>query len=88
MLRKVVKVVVHCDVLAEPPIEKGFEGLYDVLIESGCLLAACSTTESFKKGLVTLSRLLKSGSRYHYHVGLGYKYGANHHCIHCGKQGV
>ena len=61
MLRKVVKGVVHCDVLAEPPIEKGFEGPYDVVIESGCLLAACTTTESFKKGLVTLSRLLKPG---------------------------
>ena len=61
MLRKVVKGVVHCDVLAEPPIEKGFEGPYDVVIESGCLLAACTTTESFKKGLVTLSHLLKPG---------------------------
>ena len=61
MLRKVVKGVVHCDVLAEPPIEKGFEGPYDVLIEPGCLLAACTTTKSFKKGLATLSHLVKSG---------------------------
>ena len=61
MLRKVVKGVVHCDVLADPPIEKGFEGPYDVLIEGGCLLVACTTTESFKKGLITLTHLLKTG---------------------------
>jgi len=61
MLRKVAKGAVHCDVLAEPPIEKGFEGPYDVLIEGGCLLAACTTTESFKKGLITLTHLLKAG---------------------------
>ena len=61
MLRKVVKGVVHCDVLTEPPTEKEFEGPYDVLIEGGCLNTACTSTESFKKGLVTLSHLLKPG---------------------------
>ena len=57
MLRKVVKGVVHCDVLAEPPIEKGFEGPYDVLIEGG----ACTSFESFKKALVSLTQLLRPG---------------------------
>ena len=61
MLRKVVKGVVHCDIFAEPPIEKGFEGPYDVVIEGGCLNSACTNTESFKKGLVTLSHLIKPG---------------------------
>ena len=61
MLRKVVKGVVHCDVLADPPIEKGFEGPYDVLLEGGVLNMACTTAEGFKKGVVRLSHLLKSG---------------------------
>ena len=61
MLRKVVKDVVHCDVFAQPPIEKGFEGPYDVLIEGGCLVTTSTTVESFKKGLITLSHLLKPG---------------------------
>ena len=59
--KKVVKGVVHCDALAEPPIEKGFEGPYDVLLEGGVLNMAYTTAEGFKKGLVRLSHLLKSG---------------------------
>ena len=61
MLRKVVKGVVHCDVLADPPIEKGFEELYDVLIEGGVLNPACTSFESFKKALVSLTQLLRPG---------------------------
>ena len=61
MLRKVVKGVVHCDALADPPIEKGFEGPYDVLIEGGVLNPACTSFESFKKALVSLTHLLKPG---------------------------
>ena len=61
MLRKLVKGVAHCDALADPLIEKGFEGPYDVIIEGGCLIAACTTIERFKEALVTLSHLLKPG---------------------------
>ena len=62
-LRKVVKGVVHCDVLEDSVIQKGFEGPYDVIIEQGCLVAACPTPESFKLYLERLTRLLKPGGR-------------------------
>ena len=63
MLRKVVKGVVHCNVLEDPVIQNGFEGPYDMIIEQGCLIAACSTPESFKNCLGRLTRLLKPGGR-------------------------
>ncbi len=60
-VRQVVKDVVHCDIDNDPPISKGFEGPYDVVIDSGCLAAACTTTESYNVGVAKLASLLKPG---------------------------
>ena len=62
-LRHVVKAVVYCNVLEDTTLEEGFEGPYDVIIESGCLAAACTSTESFKEAVLRLNRLLKPGGR-------------------------
>ena len=60
-LRAVAKGPVHCDIYGEPPIEKGYEGPYDVVIDDGCLQAACTTSESFKESVAKLASLAKSG---------------------------
>ena len=63
VVRKVVKVA-HCDINADPPIQKEFQSLYDVLIDSGCLVAACYTKAKFRTGLSKLSGLLKFGGTF------------------------
>ena len=60
-LRNVVKAVAYCNVLEDTSIEDGFEGPYDVIIESACLAAACTSTKSFKEAVLRLNRLLKPG---------------------------
>ena len=59
-LRKIAKVA-YCDVLSPTPMEKGFEGPYDVLIEYGCLDAACSDLESYKTCVKNMAPLVKPG---------------------------
>ena len=49
-MRKISKVV-FCDALSETPMEKGYEGPYDILLEFGCLNAACSDKQTCEKCL-------------------------------------
>ena len=60
MVRRVVKLA-FCDINADPPIQKEFQGPYDVVIDSACLSAACYTKEKLRTGLSKLSGLLKVG---------------------------
>ena len=59
-LRKISKVV-WCDALSETPMEEGYEGPYDVILQCGCLEAACSDKSSFKNAMKALCNLLKPG---------------------------
>ena len=59
-LRKISKVVC-CDALSETPMEEGYEGPYDVILQCGCLKAACSDKSSFKSAMKALCNLLKPG---------------------------
>ena len=63
VVRQVVKVA-HCDINADPPIQKEFVGPYDVVIDSGCLAVACYTKEKFRIGLSKVSGLLKVGGTF------------------------
>ena len=60
-LRQVVKDVIHCDINEDPPVQKGFEGPYDVVMDSWCLAPACETREAYEKGIAKLAGLLKPG---------------------------
>ena len=60
-VREIVKNVVHCDINADPPVERGFEGPYDVVMDSWCLAYACTTKEAYEKGITKLVGLLKAG---------------------------
>ena len=62
-LRKVGKIV-FCDALSETPMEKGYEGPYDVILECGCLDAACANKESYRSCMKVLASLLKPGGTF------------------------
>ncbi len=59
-VRQISKVV-FCDALSETPMQKGYEGPYDVILQCACLECACSDIESFKNCMKKLTSLLKSG---------------------------
>ena len=56
--------VAHCDIYADPPIQKEFQGPYDVVIDSFCLICACYTKEKLMIGLSKLFGLLKVGGTF------------------------
>ena len=58
---KQISRVAFCDALSESPMEKGFEGPYDVILQCACLEAACSDKNSYEEGMKTLTSLLKPG---------------------------
>ena len=61
-MRHVTKGVVWCDYFGkEGIIEKGYEGPYDVVLESNSLQAACTSVESYKQCVKLLAGLLKPG---------------------------
>ena len=62
-MRKAIKAVVHCDIFQENPIEKGYEGPYDVVMSNLAIDGACKTIEEFKTALRKLADLLKPGGR-------------------------
>ena len=63
VVRRVVNVA-HCDINADPPIQKEFQCPYDVVIDSGCLVATCFTKAKFEAALSKLSGLLKVGGTF------------------------
>ena len=60
-MRRVVKAVVKCDVTQDQPIEKGYEGPYDVVICCLCLTDACKTKHEFKIAVRKLAAFIKPG---------------------------
>ncbi len=59
-LRNLVKVA-SCDVKAEQPIEKGFEGPYDVVMTSLAIGSACHSEIDYTTSIQKLSTLVKTG---------------------------
>ena len=82
-MRKTIKAVVHCNIFDDNPIEKGYEGPYDVVMSNLCLDGACKTIDEFKMGLRKLASLLKPGGKLTMYVdaisddnvGKNYSYG-------------
>ena len=81
-LRRLVKGVIPCDILCDPPLlVPGYEGPYDIILSSLCLSAACTTHEEYSQAVGRLTKYLKPGGKlilqsfqssgvYHYyHVG-------------------
>ena len=59
-LRKISKVV-FCDALSETPMEKGYEGPYDIILLCTCLEGVCSDIKTFTSCMKTVVALLKPG---------------------------
>ena len=62
-MRKISKVV-FCDALSETPMEKGYEGSYDVVLDMQCLDAVCAEKKDFIKCVRNLHSLLKPGGMF------------------------
>ena len=60
-LRSVVKAVVHCDITQDPPIERDYQGPYDVVMSLLCISAGCKSHDDYLKAISRLANLIKSG---------------------------
>ena len=58
---KQISKVAFCDALSETPMEKGFEGPYDVIFQCACLECACSDKQRYKNCMKRLTSLLNPG---------------------------
>ena len=59
-VRSLVKLV-HCDFTADPLIERGYEGPYDLVICFLVLEVSCATIEEYHQRVVRFSSLVKPG---------------------------
>ena len=59
-MRRVAKVA-FCDALSEMPMEKGYQGPYNIILQCACLEGACSDKNSYKVCMERLISLLKPG---------------------------
>ena len=62
-VRKITKAVVHCDINHDPPIERGYDGLYDVVMCSLVIAGVSRTPEKYSSNILRLSQLVKPGGR-------------------------
>ena len=60
-VRKLVKAVVHCDISQEPPIESGYDHLYDVITSCTAIESAARNTDEYATYISRLGSLVKPG---------------------------
>ena len=61
LVRKLIKVVVPCDLNQDPPIEGGYDQQYDVIIANLCISTASQTQADYHRGVAKLGNLVKPG---------------------------
>ena len=66
-VRKLVRATVHCDINQDPPIERGFDDLYDVVMVSLVLEGTARSQEGYCSSLSRLARLVKPGGAIFYY---------------------
>lgn len=59
-MRSLLKVV-SCDITLDQPIEKGYEGPYDIVICSLCLMSCSNSEDEYRAGVRKLSSIMKPG---------------------------
>ena len=63
-LRRLVKGVIPCDIVHDPPLlVSGYGGPYDIIFSSLCLSCACTTLEEYSQAIGRLTKYLKSGGK-------------------------
>ena len=63
-LRNAVKAVVPCDITQDPPIARGFEGPYDVVMTILCFESACTTRDEYRAAVRKIAPLVKVGGHF------------------------
>ena len=58
-LRNAVKAIVPCDITQDPPIAKGYEGPYNVVMSMLCIENGCLTREDYKAAVRRIATLVK-----------------------------
>ena len=58
-LQKAVKAIVPCDITQDPPIAKGYEGPYDVVMSMLCIENGYLTRQGYKAAVKRISTLVK-----------------------------
>lgn len=66
-VRSVVKALVYCDINQDPPIEKGFDSLYDVVMCSLVVEGASKNRTEYRRNLARLGNLVKPGGKIFYY---------------------
>ena len=61
----------RCDIFQDTPIEKGYEGQYDVIYTASCLDVACTSVEEYGTAVSKLSAMLKPGGWLLMYVSMG-----------------
>ena len=67
IVRKLIKAVVPCDINNDPPIEQGFDTLYDVVMCSLVMEGASNTIEEYCRNIARLGQLVKPGGSVFYY---------------------
>ena len=65
-VRKLIKGVVHCDINHDPPIQQGYDAVYDVVMCSLVVEGVSSTIENYCSNLARLAKLVKHGGSIFY----------------------
>ena len=59
-MQKFIKAIVPCDITQDPPIAKGYEGPYDLVMSLLCLESACRTRIEYTAAIKRLATMVKS----------------------------
>ena len=60
-VRKLVKALVHCDLTQDPPIDRGYDKLYDVVISSMVVESVAQNYDEYKLYISRQGKLVKPG---------------------------
>ena len=63
-LRRAITSVIPCDATKDPPVPPGYEGPYDVVLETALLDVICTNEDELVAALVRMSKLLKPGGTF------------------------
>lgn len=80
-VRRLVKAVVSCDVFQDPPIQRGYEGPYDIVYTASCLEDCCQNLQQYAEAVTRLTNLLADGGRLVMNVSSGEVGTSTYYCL-------
>lgn len=54
-----MKTIIPCNITQNPPIAKGYEGLYDVVMSMLCMENGCLTRQEYQAAVKRIATLIK-----------------------------